>query len=80
MTPLFTFLPFLATKQSLLKKINKKIERKENLPGGGLSLKQAQVSKPNWQGWLITTTTSDGGFFSPSTKHSFSIFQSHFPP
>jgi len=30
-TPLFTFLPFLATKQSLLKKINKNIEIKENL-------------------------------------------------
>ena len=56
------------------------MEIKENLPGGGLSLKQAQVSKPNRQGSLITTTTSDGGFFSPLTKHSFSVSQSHFPP
>ena len=56
------------------------MEIKENLPGGGLPLKQAQVSELNRRGWLTATTTSDGGFFSPSTKISFSVSQSHFPP
>ena len=63
-TPLFTFLPFLATKQSLLKKNRDKRKPYRVVVSLWNKPKSASII-------CITTTTSDGGFFSPSTKLSF---------